>query len=204
MRYGMVIDLRHCIGCMTCSMACKVENNLPNDVWWNRVETDGGASRDTARGQYPDCTLGYMTVACQHCANPACAEVCPTGATHVEDGGIVAVDWDECIGCQSCIKACPYDVRTLVTEPQYFLDHAVGNSKVPAHVGGVVEKCTFCHQRDLAAGEVPACVEHCLGQCRYFGDLDDPESEVSKLVAEGAAAQYLPENGTEPSVYYIK
>ena len=118
-RYGMAIDLNRCFGCQTCAVACKMANNLPNDVLFNQVKTVGGDSVDTAAGEYPNCTLSYLPFQCQHCENPACLEVCPTGATAKdEETGIVSVDSELCIGCESCIKACPYEgVRTLIKSP---------------------------------------------------------------------------------------
>ena len=127
-RYGMAIDLNRCFGCQTCAVACKMANNLPNDVLFNQVKTVGGDSVDTAAGEYPNCTLSYLPFQCQHCEKPACLEVCPTGATTKdEETGIVSVDSELCIGCESCIKACPYEgVRTLIKSPEYYLDVVVG------------------------------------------------------------------------------
>lgn len=108
MRYGMAIDLQLCFGCTECAVACKSNNNLPNNMWWNRVLTDGGDYPDTAKGTYPQVTMMHYPVGCQHCANPACAKVCPVGATWRDDKtGIVVQDVDECIGCRMCMGACP-------------------------------------------------------------------------------------------------
>ena len=148
--------------------------------------------------------MSFLPVQCQHCENPACLEVCPTGATTKdEETGIVSVDSELCIGCESCIKACPYEgVRTLIKSPEYYLDVVVGEYDAPPHKGGTVEKCTFCYQR-LARGEVPACMDLCPARARHFGDLDDPESEVSKLIKERSYEQLLASEGTKPSVYYL-
>lgn len=204
MRYGMVIDTKRCIGCMACAMMCKVANNLPDGVWWNRVVTEGGAYPDTAGGSFEDPFMQYRPLACQHCQNPACVAACPTGATSKdEETGIVLQNTDECIGCGSCIEACPYGVRTLIDEdPSYQADYSFGDVDAPAHQKGVVEKCVFCAPR-LACGEAPACVECCLARARTFGDLDDPDSEVSKKLAEFDAKPYLESEGTQPSVYFI-
>lgn len=204
-RYGMAVDLKYCIACHACSVACKSNNNLPNGVWYNHLSTDGGDYMDTARGTYPN-DLHRVTypITCQHCASPSCVAVCPTGATYQQEDGIVAINADECIGCGSCIQACPYDVRTLIeSEPEYVVDFALGDWDAPAHKSGVVEKCTFCANR-LARGEKPACMELCPGRARYFGDLDDPESEISKLIASRDYELLFEEEGTEPRCYYLK
>lgn len=204
-QYGLVIDTYACSGCHTCEMACKIEHSLPNGVWWNRVLTDGGAGPDTYRGEYGAGYLRYRPMACQHCANPACVEVCPTGATFKDkETGIVCQDTEVCIGCQSCIGACPYPgVRTYVDEePAYATSVVLGDTEVPAHKAVTVEKCTLCWER-VNRGEEPACVASCPAYARYFGDLNDPESEVSKLIAEREYEQVSPEAGTVPSVYYL-
>ena len=184
-KYGMVIDMRRCFGCKSCAVACKCENNVPDTVWWNTVKTVGGEVDDTPAGESPDqLSMHFFTYACQHCDEPACAEVCPTGATVKREDGIVTIDWEECIGCKSCITACPYEgVRTYVEEPSYYLDFATGDADVPPHKAGVVEKCTFCAHR-VDRGEEPACVYLCRARARHWGDLDDPESDVSKLLRE--------------------
>ena len=210
-RYGMVIDTRRCIGCNTCAVACKQANNLPNGVWWNRVLTDGGAIVDSPSGEYPApgeraaMRMEYLTLNCQHCSNPACTKVCPVGATWKDpDTGIVRQDYDKCIGCRMCMAACPYTgVRSFNwEEPKYYMEFAVGDADVPAHQKHTVEKCTFCWHR-VARGEVPACMELCIGRARHWGDLDDPDSEVAKLLLTRSYKQLLPEKGTRPSVYYL-
>lgn len=205
MRYGMAIDVEACEGCHACTIACKSNNNLPNGVVYHLVTTDGGEYMDTARGTYPDDLYRrYMPMGCQHCANPACVEVCPTGASYKREDGIVAINQDECIGCGTCISACPYDVRTLLEdEPEYVVDFALGDWDAPAHKAHTVEKCTFCAHR-LERGEKPACMELCPGRARYWGDLDDPASEISKVIASRKWEQLNPEAGTEPSVYYLR
>lgn len=207
MQYGMVIDLKRCMGCHTCATSCKLANNLPSDVWWNTVHTDGGATMDTASGEYPQALrLQHYPVACQHCRNAACLEACPTGATYRdEETGLIMIDSETCIGCEACISACPYDVRVhLAAEPVYAMDFSVGFQDAPAHVGNTVEKCTMCANL-VSRGEDPMCVQGCVGKARFFGDLDDPESEVAKLIAgDREVVQLLAEQKTEPSVYYLK
>ena len=209
-RYAMVVDNQRCIGCWTCSMACKLENNLPKDVWWNRIMTEGadGEYRTyrTAGGTYPDnLRMQMYPVHCMHCDNPACTSVCPTGATWKdEETGIVHQDYDVCIGCRSCMMACPYEgVRTFIEgDPQFNYEWAVGDPDVPGAIANTVQKCTFCVDK-LARGERPACVDICVGRARFFGDLDDPDSEVSQLLASREYEQLLPGCGTGPAVYYL-
>ena len=205
MHYGMAIDTKRCVGCNACSMACKMVNNLPNDTWWTRGLTDGGDEIDTPAGIFPNVSMKYLTVSCQHCENPACVKVCPVGATYKDpETGIVRQDYDKCIGCRMCMAACPYTgVRSFNWgEPAYSVDFAVGDVDVAKHQKHTVEKCTFCYQRQ-ARGEVPACMDLCPARARHFGDLDDPASDISKLVSEREYMQLLPSEGTRPSVYYL-
>ena len=205
-RYGFVIDTRRCVGCNYCTMACKVENNLPEGTFWSRALTDGGEVEYTPSGEYPDgLSMSFLTLACQHCENPACVKVCPVGATYKDpETGIVRQDYDKCIGCRMCMSACPYTgVRSFNwEEPKYSIGFATGDADAPTHQKHVVEKCTFCYQR-TSQGETPACMELCPVRARFWGDLDDPDSEVSKLVRERSYKQLLPDEGTKPSVYYL-
>lgn len=204
-RYGMAIDIKRCIGCMNCSVACKQENNLPNEIWWNRVLTAGGEDIDTPDGDFPCNRIDFLSLACQHCENPACVKVCPVGATYKDpETGIVCQDYDKCIGCRMCMSACPYTgVRSFNwEEPKYHVDFSIGDIDVPAHQKHVVEKCTMCYHR-IARGEEPACMDLCIGRARFWGDLDDPDSEVSQLIKKREYKQLLPERGTKPSVYYL-
>ena len=143
-RYGMVIDTKRCVGCNACSVNCKITNNLPETNWWTRVLTEGGDEIDTPAGVFPDVSMRYITVGCQHCENPACTKVCPVGATYKDpETGVVRQDYDKCIGCRMCMAACPYTgVRSFNwEEPKYPVDHAVGDADVPKHQKHVVEKC---------------------------------------------------------------
>lgn len=203
--YGFVIDVHRCIGCHTCSIACKVENNLPEGMLWNRTVTDGGESMDTPAGVWPNVKKDYFTIACQHCENPACVKVCPVGATYKDpETGVVRQDYDKCIGCRMCMSACPYTgVRSFNwEEPKSEVGFATGDKDVPPHQKHTVEKCTMCWHR-LARGEQPACMELCPGRARYWGDLNDPNSEVSQLLATREYKQLLSEEGTKPSYYYL-
>lgn len=204
-RYGMVIDTTRCIGCQTCAVSCKIANGTPRGNWWNRVLTDGGNYIDLASGEWPNATVSYLPTSCQHCENPACVKVCPVGATYKDpETGIVRQDYDKCIGCRMCMAACPYTgVRSFNwDEPDYYVDFQLGDDDSPDHQKHTVEKCTFCYQR-ISGGREPACMEMCPARARFWGDLDDPESEVSKKIASREYKQLLPEEGTKPSVYYL-
>ena len=204
-RFGMVVDTYRCIGCHTCSVACKGENDIPRDVWWNRVLTVGGDNMDTPLGIFPNLEMNHITLNCQHCENPACVKVCPVGATYKdEETGVVRQDYDKCIGCRMCMSACPYTgVRSFNwDEPKHYVDFPMGDQDVPAHQKHVVEKCTMCWHR-LAKGLQPTCVEVCPARARFWGDFNDPDSEVSQLIRDREYMQLLPEMGTNPSVYYL-
>ena len=206
MRLGMVVDTVRCIGCDTCAVACKTENNLPDDVWWNRVWTVGGAESHTPSPTQPRPTMWFLTVACQHCENTPCVPVCPTGATYKrEEDGIVLIDYEKCIGCGACVEACPYDgVRVRnADEISYANPFPHGGFDVQAQQPATVSKCTFCSHR-VAEDRQPACVEVCPARARFFGDLDDPDSEVSTLIKTRETFQLHPEAGTNPSVHFIK
>ncbi len=204
-RLGFVIESKACIACHSCAVACKVENNLPDEVWWNRILTDGGPNMDSPAGTYPNLSISTVPMACQHCENPACVKVCPVGATYKDpETGVVRQDYDKCIGCRMCVAACPYTgVRNFNwEEPKYAIGQPMGALDIPVHEKHVVEKCTMCWHR-LAKGEQPACIEPCPARIRHFGDFDDPNSEVSKLVRENECSQLLEDRGTNPSVYYV-
>jgi molybdopterin-containing oxidoreductase family iron-sulfur binding subunit len=184
---------------------CKAANNLPNKILWNRILTEGGNAVDTASGTFPNVHMQHWPINCQHCENPACTRACPVGATFKDaETGIVQQDYEKCIGCRMCIAACPYTgVRSFNwEEPQFYADFAFGDAEIPAHQKHTVEKCTFCTHR-LIKGEQPACMENCIGRARHYGDLDDPASEVSRLIASREHMQLLAEKGTNPSVYYL-
>lgn len=208
-RYAMAIDLRRCVGCQTCTAACKSANATPPGVQWRRV-------LDIESGEFPDVSRTFMPVACMHCANPPCMHVCPTTATKQREDGLVTIDYDLCIGCSNCIMACPYDARSIEYTPHYAYGEPMESETArfdPARLA-VATKCTFCKDRiDLAAvtGQTPgvdpdvtpACVNSCISGAMHFGDVNDPNSNISKLLADTQHFRMHEELGTDPSVYYI-
>ncbi|WP_289637149.1 4Fe-4S dicluster domain-containing protein [uncultured Adlercreutzia sp.] len=203
-KLGIAIDLERCVGCHTCANACKMQNNVPTGMLWNRVLTEGCDVIDGAVGAYPNLTRTYLPLACQHCENAACLRACPTGATYKDEMGRVEIDYDKCIGCRMCMAACPYNARSFNwEEPVRDVDFSYGDGAVPVRPKGVAEKCTLCKER-TDRGEEPRCVQCCPLDARIFGDLDDPNSEVSKVIVERKARVLLEEQGTRPQVYYFE
>lgn len=197
-RYGIVIDLKKCIGCMACTMACKAENGTRPGIFWNIVI-------DLEAGQYPAVSRTFLPRLCMHCQKAPCVEVCPTGASHQREDGIVLIDYDKCAGCKYCVEACPYGARYFNSGTGgYFGAELTPNEKFgyQQHKLGVVEKCTLCAPR-IEQGKEPACVRTCIGKARYFGDLDDPNSNISQLIRSKHGFQLRGELGTNPSVYYL-
>lgn len=184
-RYAMVIDLRKCIGCMSCVVACKAEYGVPLGVWrtWVKVAD---------KGKYPTVKRIFMPRICNHCDYPICVRNCPTQATYKHKDGFVLQRYNRCIGCRTCMVACPYNAR-------HFIPSKRTDMNLPHEV---VDKCTFCIHR-VKRGLVTACVQACVGGARIFGDLNDPNSEVAKLVATQPVTVLKPELGTSPSVFYI-
>lgn len=204
MHYAMAIDIDLCTGCNACAVACKVENNLPNGIWWNRILTVGGESMDTPKGTFPNLRMKFLPVNCQHCENPPCVKACPVKATYKrEEDGIIIQDYDKCIGCRMCMVACPYNARSFNwSKPDYAIEVSMGDKNVTAHQYNAVEKCTFCSHR-LAQGLLPACIDTCPNRARIFGDLDDPNSDVSLAIKGRNYVKLLEEKGTMPSVFYL-
>ena len=208
-RYAMAIDLRRCVGCQTCTAACKSANATPPGVQWRRV-------LDIENGKFPDVSRTFLPVACMHCADPPCMHVCPTTATKQREDGLVTIDYDLCIGCSNCIMACPYDARSIEHTPRYAYGEPMQSETArfdPERLS-VATKCTFCKERiDLAAvtGQTPgidpevtpACVNSCISGAMHFGDVNDPHSNISTLLADTQHFRMHEELGTDPSVYYI-
>ena len=183
--YGMVIDTEHCVGCQTCTISCKISNEVPGSAHWNHLESLDGDVLYQATGAFPRTRLAFRPMLCNHCEDPACVKHCPTHAMRKdEETGLVLVDQDRCIACGYCTWTCPYGAPSMDD----------------AH--HVMSKCTFCKDR-IAEGQKPFCAEACPANARVFGDLNDPESEPSKLLQQKKGVQYLPEMGTNPSVYYV-
>lgn len=202
-KLALAINLDRCIGCQTCANACKMQNNVPMGMHWNRVLTEGCDSIDGAQGEFPNLTRTYLPIACQHCENPACQRVCPTGATYKDEKGRVEVDYDKCIGCRMCMAACPYNARVFNwSEPARDPDFNYGDKDVPVRPRGVVEKCTLCKERTDREDE-PMCVVCCPTRARTFGDLDDPNSTISRTILDHKAGVLLEEQGTRPQVHYF-
>ncbi len=169
-QYAFVIDTTKCVGCGLCIEACHLRNNLPDGLSYTRVEERKAADR-----------TWFLPVQCQHCAEPPCATVCPTKATYIHESGAVLINEKLCVGCKYCMVACPYQARIYDEER------------------GVADKCWLCLDW-VQQGEPPACVQACLYGARVFGRTDDPDSEVSKLLASGRARPLHPEFGTKPAV----
>ncbi len=203
-KLALVINQKRCIGCQACALSCKMSNNVPDGMMWNRVLSVNADHIDGAVGTFPSLSREYLPIACQHCENPACQKVCPTGATYKDDKGRVLIDYDKCIGCRMCMAACPYNARVFNwNEPVRQVGFDYGDKDVPVRGKGIMEKCTLCHER-TDRGEEPMCVVNCPMRARVYGDLDDPNSEASKLVREGGTYTLLEEKGTRPQVHYIK
>jgi Fe-S-cluster-containing dehydrogenase component/DMSO reductase anchor subunit len=208
-RWAMVADLERCVGCQTCTAACRHANATSPAVQWRKV-------LDIEAGTFPNVSRTFVPVGCQHCADPPCMHVCPTTATRQRADGIVTIDYALCIGCAYCEVACPYQARFLVDTPQFAYGAALQNEserEEPARLG-VAQKCTFCSDRvdfGLANGltpgieplATPACVNSCIADALHFGDLDDPNSNVSRLLREQKHFRMHKELGTEPGFFYL-
>jgi len=225
-KWGMTIDLDKCVGCQACSIACKEENDVPHgspleqrqrrELYWHKVIA-------VSNGNYPAARVDIVPMPCMHCEDAPCITVCPARATYHRDDGIVVQDFRRCIGCRYCIVGCPYGARSF-----NFKDQAVeeyhrpdlppdrtlnGMWPFPERVRGVVEKCIFCfHRIDQALKDgksvgkdvVPACVEQCPTKARAFGDISDPNSEVSQLLASRGNFRLREELNTRPKVIYLE
>ncbi|MDY3116078.1 MAG: 4Fe-4S dicluster domain-containing protein [Sutterella sp.] len=176
----LVIDLDRCIGCYACEVACKQENHVPLGMQYNKVFTIG------PMGKFPEVKSYFLPAVCQVCKNAPCVTVCPTGASYRTEDGQILINKEKCIGCKLCMKACPYGARSFNEQTK------------------VVEKCTLCNHLQ-AIGEQPACVKVCCARARFFGDIDDPQSDVSKAIAAAGPENVhtLPDTGNHPTVRYI-
>lgn len=209
-RYVMVADLNRCVGCQTCTAACKHANATPPGVQWRKV-------LDVEVGEYPNVDRVFMPVGCQHCAEPPCMEVCPSTATGQRDDGIVTIDYDICIGCAYCFVACPYQARYKVSKPSFAYGDKPTETEAERFDEGrinVAMKCNFCSdkvdagkERGLTPGvdpdATPACANACIAGALHFGDIEDPDSNVSKLVDNKPHFRMHEELGTDPGFYYL-
>jgi len=175
-RYAMAVDTVRCVGCNACVIACKTENDLPNGGFRDWIVQE-------VHGAFPSLSMEIRSERCNHCSSPSCVDACPTGASHVGEGGIVAVTKAKCTGCKACIAACPYGARYV-------------------HPAGFVDKCTFCLHR-VRKGRQPACVETCPTRSLAFGDLSDEDSPVSRLLRSRRNKVLKPEAGNAPNVFFL-
>lgn len=216
-RYGMVIDTRRCVGCKACVIACKAENKTPPGVNYMLVTNN-------TLGDRPDDKPLFTAKPCFHCEHPPCVDVCPVSATFKrEQDGIVVMDYDRCIGCRYCQTACPYGARFFDYGENYDAETADGSYNPPspeynqyrprvpdASPIGNVRKCMFCMhlqdengEYDKKSGRWPACAKTCTGHAIHFGDFNDPDSDVSRLIRERQALRLKEELGAEPNVVYL-
>jgi Fe-S-cluster-containing dehydrogenase component len=214
-KWGMIIDLKKCVGCKACTIACKVENHTPPGVAYNVVIEE-------EMGVYPYNKKVFTPRPCMQCENSACTTVCPVKASYHRDDGIVVVDYDKCIGCKYCIAACPYGARSFDfgynygENNEYAWENTAGpeygqyrtRDKHASPIGNV-RKCTFCVHR-VSNGIAPACATTCMGRAIYFGNLADPEAKcmaqgvkLQKLLATRSYMRLKEELGNEPRVYYL-
>ena len=175
-RYAMAIDTRRCVGCNACVLACKAENGLDLGAFRCWIDTE-------TKGVFPDLTMEIRSGRCQQCADAPCVTNCPTGASYYGDGGTVLVDRDLCTGCKACVAACPYDARYI-------------------HADGYADKCTFCLHR-VKEGELPACASACPTRSITFGDVNDPDSDIARLLRTRQWKQLETGQGTKPNIYYL-
>ncbi len=201
-KYALVVDLRKCVGCNSCQVSCKMENEVPLGKYRNRwydLEVDS----------FPETKRYFFQAACNHCENPPCVLPCPVkGATYKRGDGVVVVDRNLCIGCGRCVSACPYGARyihpyiTVKNDPRKFARNVPEVRGKKSSDLRVVDKCDFCSHR-LEMGLEPACVRNCVGKARFFGDLNNPDSDVTLLVTQNRTLIRHPEYGTGPELLLI-
>lgn len=177
MRYAMIVDTKKCVGCQACVVSCIAENRLPDGHVRDWVDT-------VTHGDIPELRLQIFSERCHHCGNPPCVACCPTGASHVAEGGVVLVAHEKCTGCKACIASCPYSARFL-------------------HPEGYADKCTFCIHR-VREGQEPACVATCPTSCMRFFDLERPDDTSRRLLATRRVRTLLPAAGTRPNLFFLE
>lgn len=209
-KWAMVLDLRKCVGCSACTIACKAENVLPPGVVYRPVI-------DQEMGTYPNVTRRFTPRPCMQCENPPCVPVCPVKATYKREDGIVEIDYKKCIGCRYCITACPYNARSsdfgeyytkdtpsledYESRPNYEYHKKWPRKKGKSPIGNA-RKCHFCIHR-IERGFLPSCVTTCIGGATYFGDSNDSDSIVCRLIGKSNVIRLKEEQGTHPKVYYL-
>lgn len=198
-RWGMAIDLKRCVGCQSCTLACKSENGTPPGIFWMRV-------LEKEQGTYPQARKVFLPIRCNHCSKPPCVPVCPTGASYRRGkDNLVLINQDKCIGCRACIVACPYQVRFISENSKGYYGENLTRYEAESYrkwQPHTVQKCTFCVDR-LEKDLDPACVQTCPTRALVFGNLNDPNSEISRVLRGRSYFQPRAELGTDPSLYYL-
>ncbi|MBT3235697.1 MAG: 4Fe-4S dicluster domain-containing protein [Bdellovibrionales bacterium] len=224
-KYGMVIDLRKCVGCGGCDLACKTENNTADGISWGSHYTE-------TTGVFPEVQYEHIPTLCNHCEDPPCVRVCPTQSMYVDEDGFVLHSAESCIGCQSCVLADPYgvihynsrkptakwestkelvagctssgrEIQRLTKQELPHVNPDRGKTYQAVRDKGIVEKCTFCDHK-TKQGQQPHCVTSCPAGARVFGDLNDSNSEASRLLQKYKSRVLKPHKGTRPKVHYIR
>jgi molybdopterin-containing oxidoreductase family iron-sulfur binding subunit len=208
-RWAMAVSPGKCPSdCRACIDACHLTHNVPDfgnpkdEIQWIGLQPFERVFPGETYPQMPEAARARkLPVLCNHCDNPPCVRVCPTQATFKRADGIVMMDYHRCIGCRFCMAACPYGARSMnYRDPRPFIRKI--NNDYPTRTKGVVEKCTFCEER-LRKGMLPACVVACEEKALVFGDIDDPRSEIRRLLDKELPIRRRVDLGTKPQAYYI-